>query len=162
MALRLQPRNCERARAWVSLRLDDEISEFEEALLEAHLRRCVACREFEASVRGAVVTLRAQPLERIDHPVVVFGRRRLPLRRGAIASVAAVAAAVVGVTTVLSTQTAKSPSTHAPTQVPAAVAADDQDLKQLRALRVLQLGGRPARGAGVGAFGGVTNRQTGS
>ncbi len=162
MALRLQPRNCERARAWVSLRLDDEISELEEALLEAHLRRCAACREFEASVRGAVVALRAQPLEQIDHPVVVFGRRRLPLRRGAVASVAAVAAAVVGVTTVLGTQAFKSPSTHAPTQLPAAVATDDQDLKQLRALRVIQLGGRPPRGAGMGAFGAVTNRQTGT
>jgi predicted anti-sigma-YlaC factor YlaD len=162
MALRLQPRNCERARAWVSLRLDDEISELEEALLEAHLHRCAACREFEASVRGAVVALRAQPLEEIDHSVVVCGRRRLALRRSAIASVAAVAAAVVGVATVLSTQAAKSPSTHPPTQVPAAVAADNQDIKQLRALRVLQLGGRPPSGSGVGSFGAVTNRQDGS
>jgi predicted anti-sigma-YlaC factor YlaD len=162
MGLRLQPRNCERARAWVSLRLDEEISEFEEALLEAHLRRCAACREFEASVRGAVVTLRAQPLERIDHPVVVFGRRRLPVRRSAIASVAAVAAAVVGVTTVLSVQGAKSPSRQTPTQLPAAVAPDNQDIKQLRALRVLQLGGRPPSGSGVGSFGAVTNRQDGS
>jgi predicted anti-sigma-YlaC factor YlaD len=162
MALRLQPRNCERARAWISLRLDDEISELEEALLEAHLRRCVACLEFEASVRGAVVTLRAQPLEPIDHPVVVFGRRRLPLRRSAIASVAAVAAAVVGVTTVLSVQGAKSPSTQTPTHLPAAVAPDNQDIKQLRTLRVLQLGGRPPSGSGVGSFGAVTNRQDGS
>jgi predicted anti-sigma-YlaC factor YlaD len=162
MALRLQPRNCERARAWVSLRLDDEISELEEALLEAHLHRCAACREFEASVRGAVVALRAQPLEEIDHPVIVSGRRRLPVRRGAVASVAAVAAAVVGVSTVLSTQASKSPSTHVPTQLPAAVATDDQDLKQLRTLRVLQLGGRPPSGSGVGSFGAVTNRQDGS
>ena len=43
MGLRLQPRNCDRARAWVSLRLDDEISELEERLLEAHLGRCAAC-----------------------------------------------------------------------------------------------------------------------
>jgi predicted anti-sigma-YlaC factor YlaD len=161
MALRLQPRNCDRARAWISLRLDDEISELEEAKLGAHLRRCTACREFEATVRGAVVTLRAQPLEQIDHPVFVSGRRRLPLRRGAVASVAAVAAAVVGVTTVLSTQVSRSPSTHTPTQIPAAVTVDDQDIKQLRTLRVLQLGGRPPSGSGVGSFGAVTNRQDG-
>ena len=162
MALRLQPRNCERARAWISLRLDDEISELEEALLGAHLRRCDACREFEASVRGAVVALRAQPLEEIDHPVIVSGRRRLSLRIGAVASVAAVAAAVVGVSTVLSIQGTKNPSTQTPTQLPVAVAPDNQDIKQLRTLRVLQLGGRPPSGSGVGSFGAVTNRQDGS
>ncbi|MGE5272380.1 MAG: zf-HC2 domain-containing protein [Verrucomicrobiota bacterium] len=162
MGLRLQPRNCERARAWVSLRLDDEISDLEERLLEAHLRRCASCQEFEAIVRGAVLALRAEPLEQIEHPVVVSGRRRLPVGRGAVASVAAVAAAVVGVSAVLGTSALKIPSTHTPPPAPAAVAPDDQDLKQLRALRVLQLGGRPPRGAGVGSFGAVTNRQVGS
>jgi predicted anti-sigma-YlaC factor YlaD len=155
----MQPRNCDRARAWVSLRLDDEISELEEALLEAHLRRCALCREFEETVRGAVVVLRAQPLEEIEHAVAVPSRRRLPVRRGAVASVAAVAAAVVGVTTVLSTQAWKGPSTHTPAPLPVAVVRDDQDIKQLRALRVLQLGGRPPAGSGVGSFGAVTNRQ---
>ena len=158
MALRLQPPNCERARAWVSLRLDDEISELEEALLDAHLRRCAACREFEASVRGAVVALRAQPLEQIDHPVVVFGRRRLNMRPGAVGSVAAAVAAVVGVTTVLSTQATKRPATPTPAPVPTAVVRDDQDIKQMRALRLLQLGGRPPHGSGVGSIGAVTSR----
>jgi putative zinc finger protein len=161
MALRMQPRNCDRARAWVSLRLDGEISEIEDALLDAHLRRCASCREFEESVRGAVVVLRAQPLEQIDHAVVVAGRRRVPVRLGAVASVAAVAAAVVGVTTVVSTQAWKTPSAHSPAPLPAAITSDDQDLKQLRALRVIQLGGRPPRGAGVGSFGAITNRQLG-
>jgi predicted anti-sigma-YlaC factor YlaD len=155
----MQPRNCDRARAWVSLRLDDEISELEERRLEAHLRRCASCREFETTVHGAVVALRAQPPEQIDHPVVVSSRRRLAGRRGAVASVAAVAAAVVGVTTVLSMMALKSPSiTHAPAALPAAVAPDDQDIKQLRALRLLQLGGRPPHGSGVGSFGAITNR----
>ena len=80
MALRMQPHNCDRARAWVSMRLDDEISELEDALLDAHLRRCPACREFEDSVRSAVVVLRTQPLEPIEHPAVISGRRRLKMR----------------------------------------------------------------------------------
>ena len=67
------PHNCDRARAWVSLRLDDEISELEDALLEAHLHRCGACREYEATVRGAVLALRARPLERMNEPIVVAG-----------------------------------------------------------------------------------------
>jgi len=162
MALRTQPRRCECARAWVSLRLDDEISELEDALLDAHLRRCASCREFEASVHGAVVILRAQPLEAIDHAVVVPGRRRIPMRRATVASVAAVAAAVVGVTTVLSTQVGETPAAHAPGPLPAAITSDDQDLKQLRTLRVLQLGGRVPPGANIGAVGAIANRQLGS
>ncbi len=35
MALRPRPAICERARAWASLRLDAELSEFEDALLVA-------------------------------------------------------------------------------------------------------------------------------
>jgi hypothetical protein len=158
----MQPRDCDRARVWVSLRLDDEISELEEAMLETHLRSCAACREFEASVRGAVLALRAQPLERLEQPVVVLGRRRLNMRPGAVASVAAAVAAVVGVTTVLSTQQAKRPTTPTPAPIPAVVVRDDQDIKQLRALRLLQLGGRPPAGSGVGSFGAVNNRQDGS
>ena len=153
MALRPQPHTCDRAREWVSLRLDDEISELEDALLEAHLHRCGACREYEATVRGAVLALRARPLERMDEPIVVAGRRRAMLRPAAVARVAAVVAAVVGVTTVLSTQAAKGPAAHGSSSIPVASVPDDQDLKQLRTLRVLQLGGRPPRGTGIGSYG---------
>lgn len=153
MALRPQPHTCDRAREWVSLRLDDEISELEDALLEAHLHRCGACREYEATVRGAVLAVRARPLERMNEPIVVAGRRRATLRPAAVARVAAVVAAVVGVTTVLSTQAAKGPAAHGSSSIPVASVPDDQDLKQLRTLRVLQLGGRPPRGTGIGSYG---------
>jgi predicted anti-sigma-YlaC factor YlaD len=153
MALRPQPHTCDRAREWVSLRLDDEISELEDALLEAHLHRCDACREYEATVRGAVLAVRARPLERMNEPIVVAGRRRPMLRPAAVARVAAVVAAVVGVTTVLSTQAAKGPAAHGSSSIPVASVPDDQDLKQLRALRVLQLGGRPPHGTGIGSYG---------
>ena len=153
MALRPQPHTCDRAREWVSLRLDDEISELEDALLEAHLHRCGACREYEATVRGAVLAVRARPLERMNEPIVVAGRRRPMLRPAAVARVAAVVAAVVGVTTVLSTQAAKGPAAHGSSSIPVASVPDDQDLKQLRTLRVLQLGGRPPRGTGIGSYG---------
>jgi predicted anti-sigma-YlaC factor YlaD len=153
MALRPQPHTCDRAREWVSLRLDDEISELEDALLEAHVHRCGACREYEATVRGAVLAVRARPLERMNEPIVVAGRRRPMLRPAAVARVAAVVAAVVGVTTVLSTQAAKGPAAHGSSSIPVASVPDDQDLKQLRALRVLQLGGRPPHGTGIGSYG---------
>jgi hypothetical protein len=69
--------------------------------------------------------------------------------------------AAVGVTAVLGTQAAKTPRSHStPPRIPAAVVtSDDRDFEQLRALRVMQLGGRPPVGSGVGAFGAVTNRQ---
>lgn len=153
MALLPQQHTCDRAREWVSLRLDDEISELEDALLEAHLHRCGACREYEATVRGAVLALRARPLERMDEPIVVAGRRRTMPRPAAVARVAAVVAAAVGLTTVLSTQAAKGPAAHDSSSIPVASVPDDQDLKQLRTLRVLQLGGRPPRGTGIGSYG---------
>jgi predicted anti-sigma-YlaC factor YlaD len=147
---------CDRAREWASLRLDGEISELEEALLEAHLRRCAACSEYDEMVGGAVLALRAQPLEELRHGVVVDGRRRIPLRVAALAPVAAVVAAVVGVVSVLGTQTAHRPAARTPVPV---VATDDNSLDQLRALRVMQLSGNPTRTSGVGQFGAVLSRQ---
>jgi len=62
----LQSAICERARSWISLREDDELSEFECALLDAHLARCAACAEFAADVSSTTLTLRAQPLETLS------------------------------------------------------------------------------------------------
>ena len=161
MALHPQPANCERSRAWVSMRLDGELSELEAALLGAHLRTCVACQEYEESIRGAVLALRSQPLEQVGHALAVPGRRRVSVRPVALARVAAAAAAVVGLTAVLSIEPAnRSTTPRAPLAVKstAAAAAADSDVEQLRAFRVIQLGGRPPRGSGVGQFGAVLDR----
>ena len=92
---------CERAREWVSLRLDGELSELESALLEAHLNRCAPCAAFAADVEGATLELRSAPLERLEQPVV------LPLRRPArtvrvvqLGAAAALVAAAAGLGTV--------------------------------------------------------------
>ena len=160
MALNPQPANCERSRAWVSMRLDGELSELEVALLGAHLRTCVACQEYEESVRGAVLALRSQPLEQVGHSVALPGRRRIVVRPIAFARVAAAAAAVVGLTAVLSIEPAKRPATVQVPSVGKVTAADaDSDLQELRALRVIQLGGRPPRSSGVGQFGAVLEQR---
>jgi predicted anti-sigma-YlaC factor YlaD len=158
MALRPMPANCERARAWASLRLDGELSELEEALLAAHLARCAACCEYEETVAGAVAVLRAQPLEQVGHPVVIPGRRRTIVRPIGLARVAAIAAAVVGVTTVLSTQSSDGPTSPAGSLGGVSTTADN-DFAQLRALRVMQLGGRPPRGSGIGDFGAAVSQR---
>src|SRR5438105_4563752 len=52
---------CDRAREWVSLLLDDELSEFENALLDAHLAGCADCRAFRAGAASSTATLRHHP-----------------------------------------------------------------------------------------------------
>ena len=91
---------CERTRGWVSLSLDGELSEFERALLDAHLGRCPECSVFAADTRAATTLLRAAPLERplqqISPPVI---RRRIgasALRVGAAAAVVVGALGLAG------------------------------------------------------------------
>lgn len=68
---------CERARGWVSLRVDGELSELESALLRAHLDRCAACARFAGGVEHIAEALRTAGLERpAPLTVVVPGRRR--------------------------------------------------------------------------------------
>lgn len=86
---------CERARSWISLRVDDELSEFECALLDAHLARCSDCAEFHEDVDAMTVSLRDEPLVALARPVVVPIRRR---RHVALSTRAAASAAALLVT----------------------------------------------------------------
>jgi Putative zinc-finger len=88
---------CKRAREWSSLRVDDELSELEDVLLEKHLGECADCRWFEADLHSAAHVLRASPAEA---PVVAF---RVPARpavrfpvSGRLAVAAVAVAAVLG------------------------------------------------------------------
>ena len=90
---------CDRSREWAALSVDAELSEFEQALLNAHLERCSACREFAADVRAIAAELRNAPLERPAIPVALPERRRAAGFRGfqvAAAAAAVVAAGVFG------------------------------------------------------------------
>ena len=87
------PEVCHRTRQHVSLRLDTELSELEEALLTAHLRRCAACSAFAVDLQVVTETLRAAPLA---EPSVRFQLPRRPARLSvAFASSAAAAAITV-------------------------------------------------------------------
>src|SRR3954447_23040161 len=92
---------CDRARQWASLRLDGELSELENALLDAHLTRCDACRGFVREAEGIATAPPAVALERVPAPVEVDlprRRRRMPLRvaQSAAAAALVVAAAALG------------------------------------------------------------------
>jgi predicted anti-sigma-YlaC factor YlaD len=62
-------RGCARAQAWASLDLDGELSQLEQALLEAHVRRCPACAVGVDELRVLTETIRAEPLARPEAPV---------------------------------------------------------------------------------------------
>jgi putative zinc finger protein len=95
--------DCARACEWASLRLDDQLSEFEEVLLEAHLARCADCRAFAVSIGDVTHALRAASLEQ---PTFAFEPpARTRGRTFALRAVSAAAAvAVVGVSGLVSLQ----------------------------------------------------------
>jgi predicted anti-sigma-YlaC factor YlaD len=86
---------CERARTWVSLALDGELAELEQAWLRAHVGRCASCAGFEHDLDAFTYELRTGPLER---PAVVgaLPRRRRATGRVLQLSVAAAVALVAG------------------------------------------------------------------
>jgi len=99
---RLQPRTCDRAREWVSLRLDSELSELEHALLDAHLARCLACASYAAGVEHVTGAIRSAKAERLRRPIALplrhrFGFAARTLQAGT--ATAAVLAAAVGLGT---------------------------------------------------------------
>jgi anti-sigma factor RsiW len=87
---------CARARFWASLRVDGELSELEGALLDAHLGRCAACREYAAGVVGATAALRNAPLVAAIPIVIDLPARPRRIVAGLLAATLVVLAAVVG------------------------------------------------------------------
>ena len=85
---------CERARKGVSLRVDDELSELESALLDAHLVRCAGCRQFAFDAGAFTAALRSQPLEMPQTIVMPLRRRRARGRTLEVAAAALVVATV--------------------------------------------------------------------
>jgi Putative zinc-finger len=93
----LSPRSshCDRARQWASLRVDTELSELEDALLEKHLEGCPSCRSFATRIAATTELVRAAPPEKPEIVYPLLGRRPISLpvgRRTAIVAIAAAAA----------------------------------------------------------------------
>jgi hypothetical protein len=98
----VRPAVCDRSRAWISLRLDGEISQIESALLRAHLTVCADCRHFGDDVAWQTDQLRAASPERRQIPVSIprhrgFVRRPLEVGTAVAAAAAASIALVVGI-----------------------------------------------------------------
>ena len=130
-------KRCVRAREHVSLELDGELSDFERALLAAHLAQCSACRRFEADAAALTNQLRAAPPETLSRPVPLPTRSRFVPARVVPAAVAAAAVVAVGLGAALSLlDTTTSPSG------PFARAGAPDENTHIRQLRVA--GMRPA------------------
>lgn len=130
--VRSYDRRCERAREWLSLAVDGELSRFERALVDRHLSGCPECAAFGAEVRGFTLALRAAPAERLTHPVAIPERRRRAVAfRPAQAAVAALAVVAVGAGTLSSSLRTEERRTPRPAAVP--------QLEQRNAMRLRQL-----------------------
>lgn len=90
------PHNCDRARAWVSLKLDGELSELEGFMLGSHLARCETCRAFAADAVGLTTALRTASLEPLERPVTLPAGHRSMRRVVQFGAAAALVAASVG------------------------------------------------------------------
>lgn len=138
------PHNCDRARAWVSLKLDGEISELEGFMLESHLARCEVCRAFAADSVAFTEALRTAELEPLERPVSLPAARRSMRRAVQFGAAAALVAASVGLGSLFgAVGTGRS---HAPTRprildgepaivtpVPVSFSSDSQGLPQVPA-----------------------------
>jgi hypothetical protein len=92
----MRPLACDRSRAWISLRLDDELSKFEHVLLGAHMAMCRDCRRFAEHVEWQTKMIRSSGLEPLGHPITIPSRRswRWPALGVSTAAVAASLAAL--------------------------------------------------------------------
>jgi len=90
----VQSVECERARVWVSLGLDSELSDVEGALLRAHVGRCAVCADFARDVGGLTQEIRTAWPQRPAVMRVSSHRRRVATRR---LQLGAAAAAVVAI-----------------------------------------------------------------
>jgi predicted anti-sigma-YlaC factor YlaD len=128
----LEQKRCERARQWSSLRLDGELSELEEALLDRHLEACSDCLSFDGRLRSAASSLRQTPPE---PPLVSFRvpnrpRRRVAVPTGRRAAVVAIAAALA-LGSLVGSQLHR-PASNTRTQEPQVSLLTRSDMNQLR------------------------------
>ena len=72
---------CESAWQWISLELDDELSELESAALQRHLEACASCSAARAELAAFTLLLRSDLPVAPRRPVVVPTRPRAEVAR---------------------------------------------------------------------------------
>jgi len=92
---------CERARQWISLELDGELSELEGAALARHLDSCLSCRALGADLRAFTRLLREARPVALERPLPLPARARARVRTAARRAAASLALAGVAAAAVL-------------------------------------------------------------
>ncbi len=130
MPKRIPSDECARAAEWVSLRLDRQLSDFEEVLLEAHLARCPECKSVAATMIALTNALRATPLEQ---PAFTFEAPRARRGRPAalLAASAGAAIAVVGLSGLVSLQLSASRARLGTTADPKVIGLKERQMDEL-------------------------------
>jgi anti-sigma factor RsiW len=137
----VRPQRCDRVREWICAGLDGELSRFERALVDSHVRGCAECAEFGLSTAAFTTELRGAALERLPHPITLPARRRiqLPLRSVQVAAAAA-ALAVVGIGSISSSLGQQNRAQSVRVRQPVAVERpSDRDKLRFRQLRQHEL-----------------------
>ncbi len=71
---------CERAAQWISLDLDAELSQLEQAALARHLGRCARCQAVSTEVSSFTRMLREAPLIELERELAYPAPRRARVR----------------------------------------------------------------------------------
>jgi anti-sigma factor RsiW len=100
--------SCDRVHELVSASLDGELSELESVRFQAHLAACSGCRTYAAGAREAARLLRDTPLEQLEVPIVLPGRRLAVAHRLQLAAAAAALVATVGLSVAIGTLSSSS------------------------------------------------------
>jgi anti-sigma factor RsiW len=87
---------CDRVRSQISLELDSELSQLEQAMVSAHLERCSECSAYRDEVAAFTSALRAAPLERMERPIALRRPRRVIAARLQVGVAAAFALVALG------------------------------------------------------------------
>jgi predicted anti-sigma-YlaC factor YlaD len=120
---------CIRARSWISLEVDQELSEIESWLLRAHVTRCHRCRSFRRRVSLMTGVLRDHERVTYECPVV------LPPRRRRIPSGGPVWAIAASIIVALGTMVGTSGSSHRLGPKFEVTPAESRNLDDIRTLR---------------------------
>jgi anti-sigma factor RsiW len=88
---------CDRVRSQISLELDQELSQLEQAMVSAHLERCSECRAYRDEVAAFTCALRVAPLDQMERPSALRRPRRVIAPRLQVGVAAAFAVVALGV-----------------------------------------------------------------
>jgi anti-sigma factor RsiW len=138
---------CERAREYASLALDGELSQFEHALLRAHLEACPGCRTYNGGLVATTERLRNAPLERLQRPITLPSRQRVSFRSVQAGLAAALVVTAVGLGGLLSSLDSPD-SVGPPTQV--SNMREVREMKDLNRVRLQEIATHVTSTGGLG------------